>query len=161
MFEGMPKDLVALPTAPWDKRPAELPLVIEEVRTAIWMCRGNVTQAAELLKVTSLRLRNFIKNSRYLTAELEEAGEQLVDIAESVAYEALTDSTDPSRRDAMARFIMGGKGRSRGHGAGGGKVSVGVNAPGGAVVIQWGDGQAVVAPPERNEKVIEGVVNDS
>lgn len=138
----IPNDLVPLPTQPWAERPADLPLDIQECRTAIWMNRGNITEAAKLLKISSLRLRNFVRNSPFLSAEVEEALEQLVDIAEDVAYQALTDENDPGRRDSMARAVLASQGKKRGWGSGTGGVSV--KMPGnGRMVIEWADGSSV------------------
>jgi hypothetical protein len=141
---------------PYDLRPTELPLDIEECRTALWRAEGNVTVAAQLLKVPSIRLRSFIKKSPYLSAELKEASEQIKDIAEAVIVEALTDSSDAARRDAMAKFYMLGPGKDRGYGSGGGTPNVTVNnKAGGTVQIAWADGTSVgPAPP-----TIEGSVN--
>ena len=138
--EGAPSDLVALPTMPYSERPAELPLDTEECRTALWMAAGNITEAAKLLKITSIRLRNFVKKSAYLTAEMQEAADRLVDIAESNVKEALTDPLDASRRDTMSRFVLSNIGRARGWGSGN---SAGVNVKntaGGTIIVQWADG---------------------
>lgn len=137
--DGIPDDLVALPTMPYSERPLELPLDTEECRTALWMANGNVTEAAKLLKITSIRLRNFVKKSPYLTAEMQEATDRLVDIAESNVREALEDSGDPARRDTMSRFVLSNVGKARGWGTGGGSVNV-KNTAGGTIVVQWGDG---------------------
>lgn len=138
--EGVPNDLVALPTMPYPERPAELPLDTEECRTAIWMSAGNISEAAKLLKITSIRLRNFVKKSAYLTAEMQEAADRLVDIAESNVKEALTDPLDASRRDTMSRFVLTNIGRQRGWGSGNpGSVSV-KNSAGGTIIVQWADG---------------------
>lgn len=160
MDSNIPGDLVALPTMPYNERPAELPLDVEECRTAIWMARGNITKAAELLKVPSIRLRTFIKKSAYLTAEVAESSEQLVDIAESNVLEALTDDVDPSRRDTMSRFVLSNIGKGRGWGTGGGTVNV-KNTAGGTIVVKWADGSTFgVKDPEEN--TIEGeLVNES
>lgn len=129
---------------PYDQRPDSLPLDVDECRTAIWMVRGNVTKAAEIMKVPSSRLRNFVKGSKFLSAEVREAQEQLLDIAEDVAYDALIDSEDKSRQDQMARFIMTNLGKDRGYGQGSGKSGVNVNLPGkGRMMIAWDDGTAV------------------
>lgn len=138
-MNSMPRDLVALPTMPWETRPAELPLDIEECRTAIWQSRGNITEAAKRLKVSSMRLRNFIKKSPYLSAEVEESREQLLDIAEDVVFEALSDKTDTGRQDAMARFVLTGPGKNRGYGTGAPKVTIN-NQKGASIVLAWGDG---------------------
>lgn len=124
-------------------RPSELPLDVEECRTAIWQCRGNVSHAASLLKVVPSRLRKFVEKSPRLQDEIREAQQQLVDIAEDVAYEALTDPDDAGRRDQMARFVMSNLGKDRGYGTAKG---VTINNPNGPVVIQWADGSSLSAP---------------
>jgi len=125
---------------PYAERPTELPLDTEECRTAIWMTSGNISEAAKLLKITSIRLRNFVKKSPYLSAEMQEAADRLVDIAESNVYDALTDELDPSRRDTMSRFVLTNIGKHRGWGtAGGGNLTV-KNSAGGTIVVQWADG---------------------
>jgi hypothetical protein len=156
----VPNDLVALPTMPYSERPVELPLDIEECRTAIWMASGNITEAAKLLKITSLRLRTFIKKSPYLTAEMQEAADRLVDIAESNVYDALTDELDPSRRDTMSRFVLTNIGKHRGWGSTGqGGVTV-KNSAGGTIVVQWADG-STFGSEDSQLKEVEGRVIDN
>ena len=136
----IPVDLIPLPTMPYSERPEMLPLEIEECRTAIWRTRGNVSEAALLLKVTSLRLRSFIKRSPFLLREMEEAKEQLVDIAETVVEEALTDEEDKSRRDTMARYVLNSSvAKARGWGSSA-NPSMKINNAGGTIVVQWEDG---------------------
>lgn len=138
MASNIPQDLIPLPTAPWPSRPDALPLDVEECRTALWRNRGNITKAAETLKVSAARLRKFVSNSPYLSAERDEASEQLKDIAEDIVYEALTDTEDKGRQDAMAKFVLSGIGKDRGYGSGGTKVSI--NTEGGTVIVGWADG---------------------
>jgi hypothetical protein len=138
MSDGLPDDLVPLSTAPWDERPTELPLDIEECRTALWLSRGNVADAAEILKVPSKRLRAFIKNSEYLKREQDESREVLKDIAEKNVYEAITDRQDPGRRDSMSRFVLERLGRDRGFGTG--NAGVDVKGLKGRVTISWDEG---------------------
>ena len=136
----VPNDLVALPTMPYSERPIELPLDVEECRTAIWMAAGNITEAAKLLKITSIRLRSFVRKSPYLTAEMQESADRVVDIAEANVIDALTDELDPSRRDTMSRFVLTNIGKHRGWGSGSsGGVTV-KNSAGGTVIVQWADG---------------------
>ncbi len=145
----LPNDLISLPTMPYDERPVELPLDVEECRTALWMVRGNVSQAAAILKVSSLRLRTFIKGSKRLTAEQQEMQEILLDTAEDVAFEALTDP-DTSRKDAMARFVMTNLGKDRGYGNNAPGKGVVFNLPGkGSFTVAWDDGTNITAPPEK------------
>lgn len=147
-MSSLPTDLQAIPTAPWDERPDELPLDTQECRTALWMARGNVSEAAEILKVTSMRLRRFIKGSAYLTAEQDEARERIKDKAESIVVAALEDEQDHGRQDSMARFVLAGQGRDRGYGNGAGGVTVN-NQKGGVIQILWADGQEMLtAEPE-------------
>lgn len=155
---AFPTDLVPLPTQPWDERPAELPLDIEECRTALWLTKGNISDAAVYLKVTPMRLRSFVRSSVRLTNEVEEAKEQLKDRAQDVVREALYDD-DPTRKDQMARFVLNSIGRDRGWGNGAGGVKI--NTGGGNVVISWADGKSFgESDPEPN--TIEGeVVSES
>jgi len=152
-MKHLPPDLIPLPTMPYDHRPDSLPLQVEECRTALWRARGNVSVAADILKVGSSRLRRFIKNSDFLSAEQQEAQEMLKDIAEDVVYDALTDADDKGRQDAMARFVLQGIGKDRGYGAGQPNIHVN-NSKGGTVIVGWQDG-TVFQPEPRAEKVIE------
>ncbi len=153
---SVPDDLVALPTMPYRERPEELPLDVEECRTALWMVQGNVTEAAKILKTTSQRLRRFVKSSPYLTSEMAEAADRMVDIAESNVLDALTDSEDPSRRDTMSRFVLTNIGKARGWGTGtGGGLNIKNN--GGTIVVQWADGTAI---GQDDSKTIEGEFED-
>lgn len=153
---SMPNDLISLPTMPYDMRPASMPLDVEECRTAIWIARGNISKAAEMLKISSMRLRTFVKNSPRLSAEQKEAQEQLLDIAEDVAFEALTDTADTGRQDQMARFVMSNLGRDRGYGQG--NAGINLNMPkGGRMTISWDDGTSIVGEaPSSDENTIEG-----
>lgn len=156
-MSDVPDDLVALPTMPYSERPAELPLDTEECRTAIWMASGNISEAAKLLKITSIRLRNFVKKSPYLSAEMQEAADRMVDIAEQNVLNALTDESDPSRRDTMSRFVLSNIGKHRGWGTGGSSLNV-KNTAGGTIIVQWADGTTF---GEKEPKEIEGeVVNE-
>ena len=104
------------------------------------MCSGNISEAAKVLKCTSIRLRAFIRKSPYLTAEMQEASDRLVDIAEANVLDALTDREDPSRRDTMSRFVLTNIGKAKGWGTQP-NASISVkNSAGGTVVVQWADG---------------------
>lgn len=153
---SVPSDLVPLPTMPYSERPSELPLDPEECRTALWMSSGNVTEAAKLIKVTSIRLRNFIKKSPYLTAEMQEAADRIVDIAEANVYNALTDEQDPSRRDTMSRFVLTNIGKARGWGSGN-SPNVNIKNAGGTIIVQWATGEVFGQKTEENQ-TIEGEV---
>jgi hypothetical protein len=148
---GVPNDLIPLPTAPYDERPAEIPLDVEECRTALWRCRGNVSLAAGLLKVPPARLRKFISGSPRLVEEQNEARQMLVDTSEDIAYEALTDPENPSRRDQMARFILTSIGKGRGYGSSSsGGANVNLSLPKGNLRIRWADGSSISVDGDDN-----------
>lgn len=147
---SLPEDLTPLPTMPYHERPLSVPLNVDECRTAIWRANGNITVAAKLLKVPSLRMRRFVNNSPFLKAEVDEAAEQLVDKAEQVIAEALDDKEDTGRRDAAARLVLQSRGKGRGWGTGStSSVNINNNVSGN-IVIQWGDGSDI-----NQDKVID------
>lgn len=135
-MEGrIPSDLRPLPTAPYDERPNSLPLDVEECRTALWLERGNIPDAAARLKITPIRLRAFVNNSPRLLAEQSEAREQLADRAEQIVHEALHDEVDAGRRDGMAKYVLNSRiGKGRGFGAAGQQMNVTNTGP---MIITW------------------------
>lgn len=143
-----PNDLIPLPTMPYDSRPEELRLDIEECRTALWACSGNISQAATLLKVTSLRLRRFVDQSPRLSAELQESRELLMDLAEQNVEEALGDTDDKIRRDNMSKFVLSNLGARRGYGPKGAGITINTQGKSGAMHISWGDGTSLGAEPD-------------
>jgi hypothetical protein len=155
---SLPDDLMPLPTAPYDERPVSMPLDIEECRTALWLERGNITEAARRIKVSSHRLRRFVEKSPRLMEEQREAQQQLVDKAEDVVYDALSDE-DPSRRDTMARFVLTNLGKERGYGTGSGNITIKPGSGKGAVMVTWGDNSPIQgeesSATDEDVKVIE------
>lgn len=131
----VPHDLIPLPTAPYSERPGSLPLDVEECRTALWLNKGNITAAAEQLKVSPQRLRAFVNNSPRLLAEQRESREQMADRAEQIVDEALNDPADPGRRDGMAKYILNSQlGRRREYGAVQPNIKIQNNGP---MIIGW------------------------
>jgi hypothetical protein len=133
---ALPDNLQPLPIIPADW-PDDLPLDVQECRTALWLFHGNITKAAERLGTTSLRLRTFVRKSEFLSREIDEARQQLVDQAEHVISDALFG--EPARADPMARWVAGSQGKTRGWGQGApsvGNANMSVNVlvqyPGGA-----------------------------
>jgi hypothetical protein len=80
-----------------------------------------------------------VVKSPYLSAEMQEAKEQLVDIAEDVVFDALTDEEDKGRKDTMARYVLSSQGKPRGWGTAQAGISV-KNSHGGTIIVQWADG---------------------
>ena len=140
----LPDNLTTLPTMPYAERPEELPLDIEECRTALWLCKGNITDAASMLKVRSSRLRAFVKASPYLQREVEEATERLKDKAMKVIAEGLDDDNE---KYTMARFVAKELGAV-------GIKKVEKELPQGArVVFQWDDGSTFDPAAARDNAV--------
>jgi hypothetical protein len=131
----MPTDLVALPKPTWDSFPDNQPLSADEARTLLWLFAGNVCEAARYYKMPSQRLRAFVAHSDRIAAELYEARERILDLAEANLYEALF-SDDPKRRDSAARYILtkSQTGRARFHAL---TDHLTLETGGGAVDIRW------------------------
>lgn len=150
-----PTDLVPLPTMPYDERPVSLPLVIEEVRTALWRAKGNVSTAAALLKVSSARIRKFVRDSPYLTEEQRESAEIIMDKAEEVVVAAI-ESEDATRADQMARWYLGQQGTARGYGNGKAGNGPNLTLPNkGRMVIMWDDGEQLTGPVLEHQDAAE------
>ena len=67
-----PQEFEPLPYYSWIERPASLPLTYDEAATAIYLARGDLSQAASLLKVGPSRLNRLVKQSprlRWIQAE--------------------------------------------------------------------------------------------
>ena len=150
----MPDDLVPLSTMPWDERPAELPLDIEECRTALWLTRGNVSKAAEKLKVDPARLRRFVSKSVRLNEVLKEAREQLADIAENNILDALMDREDYARRDSMSKFVLTTLGKERGFSTSV-TVSPSSRLPSGPIEFSWATSPVIDHEKDDNGPVID------
>lgn len=158
----VPHDLVPLPTQPWDERPDEYPIGIEEARTALWRCNGNVSRAAALLKVTSMRLRNVVRKSPRLTREVDEARQRRIDKAEEIVDEALDDDQDKNRRDSMARFVLKSENASeRGYTTGGKGPLGGIPIGEGQITITWKNGANVSSPAAELEDSEHGKTIDA
>lgn len=103
-----------------------------------------------------------MNKSEFLIREMGEAREQILDIAEGNVYDALTDGTDPGRKDSMTRFVLTNLGAPRGYGN---KPGVHVNPTGkGRMVIMWDDGTGISGEPEPEPEAIETTytaVNDA
>ena len=133
----LPDDLVALPEPTWDRFPDDQPLSADEARTLLWMFAGNVSRAARYYKMPPPRLRAFVRHSSRIAAELHEARERILDMAEAVLFEALF-SDDPTRRDSAARYILtkSQTGRARLHAL---TEHLRLETGGGAVDIRWAE----------------------
>jgi hypothetical protein len=130
----LPDDLV-IPYESAHRLANSEPLTARDVRSALWLCAGNVVRAAERLGVTPARVRSFVRNSPWVQKELDEARERILDKAEANLYEALF-SVDPKRRDSAARYILtkSQTGRSRLHAL---TEHLRPETGGGAVDIRW------------------------
>jgi hypothetical protein len=132
----LPNDLVS-PYESAHPLPNEEPLTARDVRSALWLCAGDMRRAAERLGVPSGRVRAFARNSPWIQQELAEASERILDMAEAVLLEALF-SDDPKRRDSAARFILtkSQTGRARLHAL---TDHLRLDTGGGSVDIRWAE----------------------
>jgi hypothetical protein len=60
---GEPSQFLPLPFYGWTERPADLPIDADEAATAIYLARGALNRAAELLKVSPARLNRVVRAS--------------------------------------------------------------------------------------------------
>lgn len=97
-----------LPAYPWDVRPDDQPLTVEEVCAALVQSEGNVKLAADRLKVGALILRKFVERSSRARAVIVEMAAQLADEAQTTLHQALRDE-DSRRADWATRFILNSK----------------------------------------------------
>lgn len=111
----LPNDLVA-PYKSAHQLANEEPLTARDVRSALWLCAGDIPKAAQRLGIPIARVRAFADKSAWVREELHEARERILDRAEEILYEALF-SDDPGRRDSAARYILtkSQSGRARFH----------------------------------------------
>ena len=93
-----------LPAYPWDQRPDDEPLTIEEVCAALVASEADVALAADRLKVGALILRKFIERSSRARAVIGRWLISLNDEAQTTC-QALRDS-DARREDWAMRYIL-------------------------------------------------------
>ena len=94
-----------LPAYPWDQRPDDNPLTVDEVCASLAEHEGDIRAAAERLKVGSLILRKFVERSSRARAVVREANLRLADEAASELRAALRDP-DARRRDWAIRYVL-------------------------------------------------------
>lgn len=90
---------------PWDQRPDDHPLTVEEVCAALAETDGSIRRAAALLRVGSLVLRKFVDRSARARAVQREMDNCLLDDARGVLRAAL-DSESHLRNDWAARYVL-------------------------------------------------------
>ena len=96
---------------------------------------GNVSKAAAALGVPSRDFRLWVQNMPALSAVVDEVMNIYCDRAEAILREAL-ESPNEARRDVASRFVLNGKGASRGWA----RPQVGgvtIQQPSGPIVIKW------------------------
>ena len=94
-----------LPAYPWSQRPDDHPLTLEEVTQALVENAGDITDAADRLRVGSLTLRKFIERSPRARAVALEMDHRLADRARKKLIQALNDD-DARRQDWAIRYIL-------------------------------------------------------
>ena len=74
----LPNDLVA-PYESAHRLANEEPLTARDVRSALWLCAGDIPRAAQRLGVPSARVRAFADKSAWVREELHEARERILE----------------------------------------------------------------------------------
>ena len=88
----------------------------EAIRTALYYNYGNVGLAAQSLSCAPGQLARVVEQSPALRADRDAARRMIVDQAERVIVEQLTDETSIDRRDEGAKFVLTSLGRALGWG---------------------------------------------
>lgn len=149
-----------LPAYPWSQRPDDMPLTADEVCDALFQAEGDITAAAQRLKVGSLILRKFIERSSRARAAIREMDLRLADKARSKLAQALDDD-DNRRVDWAIRYVLNSKNaRPLGWASSDPSETANQSALAGPLVTlnlppaQWADGTAI-GPKDRPKNVIE------
>jgi hypothetical protein len=95
-----------LPAYPWSQRPDDHPLTLDEVSAALVEASGDVTAAADRLRVGSLTLRKFIERSPRARAVVLEMDHRLADRARRKLIAILNADEDARRQDWAIRYIL-------------------------------------------------------
>src|SRR4029077_8585341 len=149
---------VMLPAYPWEVRPDDNPLTVEEVCAALVHSEGNVKIAADRLKVGALILRKFIERSSRARAVIVEMAAQLSDEAQTTLHQALRDP-DTRRVDWATRFILNSQNAKKLGWASTANAEdaslhrgplINLTLPN----VQWADG-TVIGPKEAAKQIIE------
>jgi hypothetical protein len=119
--------------------PFEEPLDRHQVRALLLELDGNVTKAAERLKVDPERLRAYVNGIPALKRAIDEALERAVDASIDVLYESLRDEGSLRNRFYAAKeFLRTEAGKRRGFGPREpiGALEVRAQASG-AITLKW------------------------
>lgn len=98
-------EFIPLPHYPWDERPPNLALDPDECATALHICKGDIHNAAALLRIPAHKLNREILRHPRLTRVIQEALSLVVSRASSEYIRALDDPGD-RRREWGAQNIM-------------------------------------------------------
>jgi hypothetical protein len=118
---------------------------------------GNISKAADALGVPSRDFRYLVRMTPALTAVVDEVTEIFCDKAEAILREAL-ESEHELRRDVASRFVLNGKGATRGW-ARNLQPAVTIAQPPREIVIRWLDPDEKVsedAPTLIDARPVEG-----
>jgi hypothetical protein len=134
--------------------PFDEPLDRARVRGLILEFDGNVTRAAERLKVEPERLRAYVNGVPSLKRAIDEALERAVDASIDVLYESLRDEGSLRNRFYAAKeFLRTTAGRRRGFGlVEPGFGSVEIRPAAGPVVLKWLEPPKEELEPPKQEK---------
>lgn len=109
-LDYLPPDLAPMP---YGAGPDDL----EAVRTALWLNFGNVGLAAKALSAPAGELARVVERSPELKSDRDAARRMLVDRAEAVVVEQLSDERNTDRRDEASKFVLTTLGKALGWGS--------------------------------------------
>jgi hypothetical protein len=90
---------------------------VEAVRTALYLNYGNVGLAAKALHTPAGQLARLVEQSPELRTDRDAARRMIVDRAEAVVVEQLSDEKNTDRRDEASKFVLTTLGKALGWGS--------------------------------------------
>jgi hypothetical protein len=146
-----------LPAYPWDTRPDDNPLTVDEVCAALCHSEGDLRVAAERLKVGTLILRKFIERSSRARAVIRELALLLADEAQSTLRAALRDP-DARRQDWAVRYILNSKNAQALGWSSAADAQDALRAPSISITlpsVTWADGTPLTSPQAGGPPLID------
>ena len=108
-LEYLPEDLAPIPYGAGIED-------TDAIRTALYLNYGNVGLAAKSLGCLPGALARIVEQSAGLKSDRDAARRMIVDQAEQVIVEQLTDAAQTDRRDEAAKFVLTSLGKALGWG---------------------------------------------
>jgi hypothetical protein len=122
--------------APYPALDDKTPIDVEEAKRALEKCQGNITAAADLMKVHSARLRAFVAEEPVLRGMQAEIIERGVDEAVAILFKGMKHESYGIRLMAAKEFLRSEPARRRGFGEKGASLEL-TSRAGETLTITW------------------------